>query len=650
MELTLICVTPSMGYDYIKTLYPNTTIFQVPYSLITSNIMLINLPNNPSDNYIKNIPFTKNNVIITNYELSTKFPQAKNIHVLITPNINQGSRWLKDLENHIIPTKNLPLIPDLSLSKIGKTIYQIRPSIADLIWSKRMDFNFLENSHSYIQILFPTSSPSHLTPSMVQLNVLVSDMVNYGVSEEFFKDSLKSIRSLFNHWGLSVIDQEDVEIINDTNFRKTIGAYENHNQARLSRMLECLRLTSIVTFTEFEPFISQLVNDTTINLTSRKIWASFYNLPVPIKEQEPSISITSITNPTQQYPDILSSTIPLSDPTNKQPILPETINQRISSILNEMSRLEYAKGEKYRSSAYKKAAKTVKMHPTQLTSGKEALKLPGIGIKIAAKIDEIIETQQLQKLQSYYNDPEIKALDELASIPGIGPAKAKKLMDRGIMTIQQLRNNPEELNKLTHYAKIGLKYYDDLKQKIPRDEMNIIEQYILYIIHNINPLLTATIAGSYRRKLSQSSDVDVLVSSLDWKLSTQSRPQSMNEFIDQMKEDGFIVDIINAKIRKVTAIVRLNPIILRKLNLPIKNYIHRHMDIRFFTQSEMVFGLLYFTGSATFNIEMRNKAISKGLELSEYKLSRHNGELIHVTDERDVFRVLDMPYVEPENR
>jgi DNA polymerase/3'-5' exonuclease PolX len=50
--------------------------------------------------------------------------------------------------------------------------------------------------------------------------------------------------------------------------------------------------------------------------------------------------------------------------------------------------------------AYRKAGTTIAKHPTKLNSGEEAEKLPGVGKKIAAKIDEILATGKLRKLET----------------------------------------------------------------------------------------------------------------------------------------------------------------------------------------------------------------------------------------------------------
>lgn len=53
----------------------------------------------------------------------------------------------------------------------------------------------------------------------------------------------------------------------------------------------------------------------------------------------------------------------------------------------------------FKSNAYRKAAGTLGALPEKVKSGEEAKKLPGIGIKIAQKIDEFLQTGKLQKLE-----------------------------------------------------------------------------------------------------------------------------------------------------------------------------------------------------------------------------------------------------------
>ena len=47
----------------------------------------------------------------------------------------------------------------------------------------------------------------------------------------------------------------------------------------------------------------------------------------------------------------------------------------------------------------RKAAAALAKHPTRIKSGAEAKALPGVGKKIADKIDEFLDTGQLKKLE-----------------------------------------------------------------------------------------------------------------------------------------------------------------------------------------------------------------------------------------------------------
>ena len=65
------------------------------------------------------------------------------------------------------------------------------------------------------------------------------------------------------------------------------------------------------------------------------------------------------------------------------------------------------------------------------------------------------------------------------------------------------------------------------------------------------------------------------------------------------------------------------------------------------------FTLLYFTGSYTFNIEMRKKALEKGLSLSEYGYTDIKTKKLleyDVKSEKDIFDIIDFKYIKPENR
>lgn len=88
---------------------------------------------------------------------------------------------------------------------------------------------------------------------------------------------------------------------------------------------------------------------------------------------------------------------------------------------------------------------------------------------------------------------------------------------------------------------------------------------------------------------------------------------------------------------------------------------HRRLDIIVVPYSEFACALLYFTGSAHFNRSMRALAKTKGMSLSEHALSATMvrdsrglkvgpGRVLPTPTEKDVFRLLGLPYREPAER
>ncbi len=55
---------------------------------------------------------------------------------------------------------------------------------------------------------------------------------------------------------------------------------------------------------------------------------------------------------------------------------------------------------RFKANAYRKAARVIGAHRGAISSGAQAKDLPGVGVKIACKIDEILATGKLAKLDS----------------------------------------------------------------------------------------------------------------------------------------------------------------------------------------------------------------------------------------------------------
>ena len=77
----------------------------------------------------------------------------------------------------------------------------------------------------------------------------------------------------------------------------------------------------------------------------------------------------------------------------------------------------------------------------------------------------------------------------------------------------------------------------------------------------------------------------------------------------------------------------------------------RRIDIRFIPFDSYGTAVLYFTGSKTFNTQMRTHALGKCYSLNEYGLKRlSDNMLIPCKTEEEVFKILNYPFKKPEER
>lgn len=280
----------------------------------------------------------------------------------------------------------------------------------------------------------------------------------------------------------------------------------------------------------------------------------------------------------------------------------------------------------------------------QITSGKMAMKIKGVGKNIATRIDEILETGKLSEIteRPLSKDDFVSVLDNLTSVEGIGEQTAKKLYTEGYRSVSELKSAVSAgtlKTKLTDHMLVGLKYYDDLQQRIPREEIDQIFMKFKRLVHNhVDRGLIIEICGSYRRKLETSGDIDVLITA---KSEDLLRINSLAKIVEVLTRHGLLVANFTDKgALKYMGVCKLN-----------QSSPARHIDIRIVEYPKYYYGLLYFTGSKDFNVIMRTVAQSKGMKLSEYGLtSVADNESWPANSEKDIFKWLGVKYLPPEER
>jgi len=306
------------------------------------------------------------------------------------------------------------------------------------------------------------------------------------------------------------------------------------------------------------------------------------------------------------------------------------INKGIKDNLKIIEKYEKTLGNTFKSNSYLKAIKIIELYPNIINNVSELSNLKGIGERILKKIEEYILTGKIKKIDEINNDDKYNLRYKLANIYGIGPSKIEELLKK-INSFDDLYNNKEFLNKK---QQIGLNYYNDLQKKIPYEEgkehYNIIEKSINELSKNIE----FDMVGSYRRKKKDLGDIDILIK--------DNNNINLKDLINILNKNNYVVENLANGKKKFMGICKLN-----------EESIGRRIDILLCDREHYYFTLLYFTGSYEFNIKMRKKALEKGYSLSEYgftDINRKELKSFDINSEEDIFKILDMKYVKPENR
>ena len=317
----------------------------------------------------------------------------------------------------------------------------------------------------------------------------------------------------------------------------------------------------------------------------------------------------------------------ISEQITKMPVTIR-LNEKFIDLMEQLANIMLKQGEPFRARAYQKAQETIMAHPTDILSPDDLKSKPNIGATIMEKLNEYVQTGTLKVLEREKNNP----VNILADVYGIGPKKAKELVDKGVTTIAALRANQDTL--LNETQKVGLKYYDDILKRIPRSE---IEEYKSLFLKAQEEEAKMEIVGSYRRGAESSVDIDVII--------TSNNPAIFTNFVDSLIKTGVIQEVLSRGPTKCLVITKL----------PNKET-SRRVDFLYTTPEEFPFAILYFTGSKIFNTVMRHEALAKELTMNEHGLyslvGKKKGEKVnHIfRTEKDIFDYLGLEYKAPHER
>jgi len=280
--------------------------------------------------------------------------------------------------------------------------------------------------------------------------------------------------------------------------------------------------------------------------------------------------------------------------------------------------------ERFKVKAYTTAINNIIAYNKDITNLSDIANIDGIGNSIYDKIKELYETGKISYIEEHINNDKTYNFKQiLLSIYGIGPINAKKIIEKGITNIDELKKNNSILNAK---QQIGLKYYEDMKIRIPLEEfknhIDIIEKDLK------KDKIEYEFVGSYRRNNKSMGDIDLLIK--------ENKKFNLKKFVTKLIDDKYIIDVLASGKNKFMGIVKID-------NQPARRF-----DILIAPENEYYFSLLYFTGSNLFNIGLRKYVKDKfNLSLSEHGFQNLD---LPIKSEEDIFKYLKLRYIKPNDR
>ncbi|KAK5658777.1 hypothetical protein OQA88_1588 [Cercophora sp. LCS_1] len=345
-------------------------------------------------------------------------------------------------------------------------------------------------------------------------------------------------------------------------------------------------------------------------------------------------------------------------------------NARTIEVLQSLLDYYTRTSDQWRTLAYRKAINTLRRQPKKILTSSEAYKLPNIGQRIADKIEEIVTTNALRRLDYTHDDPLDQALSTFLGVYGVGTAIASRWLAQGFRTLDDLLSRATDL---TPNQRLGIERYDDFNTRIPRAEVSAIGSFVKREAAKLDPAVELVIGGSYRRGSPSSGDVDFIVTKKGTTEAMDLVP-FLEDLVLVLEQKGFLVATLAAlhSTRRPSkdgpgskwhgcCVLPESEYGTLGFKEPREKPIWRRIDFLIVPESEYGAALIYFTGNDIFNRSMRLLAGKKGMRLNQRGLYKEvmrgkgrvkvtEGELVEGRDEKRIFEILGIRWREPSER
>jgi len=322
--------------------------------------------------------------------------------------------------------------------------------------------------------------------------------------------------------------------------------------------------------------------------------------------------------------------------------MPEVSKDQIADTLEDIALMLELKGENaFKIRAYRNAARAIETFSGNLRATAEAGtfgEIDGIGDHIAQKLATLVTTGTLE----YFTNLKAEfppGIFDMLDITGMGPKKVQAVWkELSITTLEELEKGCRD-GRVAGLKGFGektaaniLKGIEDRKRHAGRFRMGDIAadaEEMLDDLRSHPEVLRVAACGSYRRRRETCGDLDFLVSTREPKIVSEDFVG--HRFVESVIAHGET----KSSVRWKSGI---------------------QADLRVVKDSEFPFAMNYFTGSKEHNIVMRQRALTRGWTLNEYRLGPVDGAktkpqpIPEIHEEADLYRALGLDYIEPELR
>jgi DNA polymerase (family 10) len=314
-------------------------------------------------------------------------------------------------------------------------------------------------------------------------------------------------------------------------------------------------------------------------------------------------------------------------------------NAEIADALTELATLYELDGAiRYRVLAYREAARVIRQSPVsvaELAQAGRATELPGIGKTLQDKIVTLVETGEIPSAAKLKRKFPV-SLVEVTRVPGVGAKTARRLYDElGVASLDDLRA-AAEAERIRGVKGLGPKVEENVLASLgkladgkPTERLLLSE--VLPVAERIaadlreNPASDAVeVAGSARRRAETCHDIDLI--------ATASEPVALARAL------------LEHPLAAATGSAR-------ESGARITTHNGVAVDLRIVAPDAYGNLLQHFTGSAEHNVELRERALSMGLSVSEHGIADiESGDVERFATEEEVYGRLGLDYIEPELR